>query len=80
LLRTQKRLILEEETLTNPDRIDAIARNELKMTLIRPNQLILPQTQDVEQGASNIVAMVDSKAANARNAAGIGAMKTNRRD
>ena len=60
LLRTQKRLILEEETLRNPERIDIIARNDLGMTPLRPNQLMLPQLQDVERGVSNAMAMAKS--------------------
>src|SRR5512136_2197669 len=32
LLRAQNRLMLEEEILRNPERIDIIARNELGMT------------------------------------------------
>jgi cell division protein FtsL len=66
LLRTQKSLILEEETLRSPERIDAIARNELKMTPLRPNQLIQPQIQDVGREASNVVAMVHSEAVDVR--------------
>ncbi len=62
LLRTQKKLILEEETLRNPERIDLIARNDLGMTPLRPNQFILPQFQDVERGLSNTMAMADSEA------------------
>jgi cell division protein FtsL len=77
LLRTQKSLILEEETLRNPERIDAIARNELRMTPLHPNQL-LPQNQDVERGASNVVAMAGSEAANARKTAEIGGFETDR--
>lgn len=61
LLRTQKRLALEEETLRNPERIDIIARNDLGMTPLRPRQLILPQIGDVERGVSNQMAMADSK-------------------
>ncbi len=61
LLRTQKRLILEEETLRNPERIDIIARNDLGMTPLRPNQLMLPQLQDVERGVSNAMAMAKSE-------------------
>jgi cell division protein FtsL len=63
LLRTQKRLILEEETLRNPERIDLIARNELGMTPLRPNQFILPQLQDSSRGLSNAFAMADSGSA-----------------
>jgi cell division protein FtsL len=63
LLRTQKRLILEEETLRNPERIDMIARIDLGMTPLRPNQFILPQPQDLERGLANTMAMADSEAA-----------------
>lgn len=63
LLRNQKRLILEEETLRNPERIDLIARNELGMTPLRPNQFILPSSQDMERSLSNTMAMVNSEAA-----------------
>ena len=62
LLRTQKSLILEEEILRNPERIDIIARNELGMMPLRPNQLILPQIQDVERSSNNEMAMADAKA------------------
>jgi cell division protein FtsL len=51
LRRTQNSLILEEETLKNPERIDMVARNELGMIPLRPNQLIAPQTQDVAPSA-----------------------------
>ena len=63
LLRTQKRLILEEETLRNPERIDMIARIDLGMTPLHPNQFILPQPQDLERGLANTMAMADSEAA-----------------
>ena len=46
LLRTQNALILEEETLKDPSRIDALARNVLGMRPLRPHQL-LPQTDNV---------------------------------
>ena len=61
LLRTEQKLILEEETLTNPERIDLIARTDLGMTPLRPNQLIIPQFSDMERGAFNTVAMVTSE-------------------
>jgi len=61
LLRTEQKLILEEETLTNPERIDLIARTDLGMTPLRPNQLIIPQLRDMERSAFNTVAMVTSE-------------------
>jgi cell division protein FtsL len=63
LLRTQKRLILEEETLSNPERIDIIARNDLGMTPLHPSQVMAPQFQDTELGIPNEMAMADSKTA-----------------
>jgi len=62
LLRTQKTLILEEETLRNPQRIDIIARSELGMIPLRPNQIIPPQMQDVARSIPNEMAMADTEA------------------
>jgi len=62
LLRTQKKLNLDEERLRNPERIDMIARNDLGMVLLRPNQLLLPQLQDGERRINNAMALVDSGA------------------
>jgi cell division protein FtsL len=63
LVRRQKSLMLEKQTLVNPERIDFIARNDLGMTPLRPSQFILPQIQDVERSLSNTMAMADSEAA-----------------
>jgi len=65
LLRTQAKLILEEETLRSPERIDTIARTSLGMSSLRPSQLIPPQLYN-EPGTSNAIAMVDSKATGLR--------------
>jgi cell division protein FtsL len=62
LLKDQKRLDVEAEWLKNPRNIETIARNELGMTLLRPNQFIPPPSQDVENGLSGTLAMVDSEA------------------
>jgi cell division protein FtsL len=59
LLHTQQSLVLEEETLKSPERIDRIARNELSLVPLRPNQLIFPQVPDVESGAAGVLAMAD---------------------
>ena len=77
-LRTQESLILEEKTLSDPEKIDTIARSQLGMTLLRPNQLILPQLQDVERSSQNAIAMVESGAAATRRAAGTGVLATAR--
>ena len=59
LLHEQQSLILEEETLKNPERIDRIARSELNLVPLRPNQLIPPQVQDIESSSADALAMVD---------------------
>lgn len=61
LLRVQKRLILEEATLKDPERIDSIARNDLGMIPLHPSQWVLPQRQDVEGSTSDAIAMADSE-------------------
>lgn len=60
LLRTQQKLILEEETLRNPGRIDAIARNDLGMAPMHPSQLILPQIPEGTSGYSDAMAMANT--------------------
>ena len=62
LLRTQKALIIKEEILRSPERIDTIARNELGLTPMRPNQLIMPELQNEEQSASDTLAMANPEA------------------
>lgn len=57
LLRDQKGLILEEETLKNPERIDSIARNQLGLTPLHPNQLIPAAFQDLGFGGAGTLAM-----------------------
>jgi cell division protein FtsL len=61
LLRTQRALILEEETLRNPERIDTIARSDLGMVPLRPNQLITPQSRNTRRGLFNEMAMADTE-------------------
>jgi cell division protein FtsL len=58
ILRVQNNLILEEETLKNPGRIDSIARNDLGMVLVRTNQLVAPQSRDSRAADSTTLAMV----------------------
>jgi cell division protein FtsL len=71
LLRTQKSLMLEEEILRNPERIDTIARADLGMTPLRPGQIILPQIQDGERSTNNVMAMADAKAVSMKRSAAI---------
>ena len=56
----QRNLILEEQILKNPERIDTIARNQLGMIRLRTNQLITPQFQDVEPIGSDTLALANT--------------------
>jgi cell division protein FtsL len=78
LLRIQKQLILEEETMKSPERIDTIARNELHMTPLRPNQILLQQPYDAGRSSSTVMAMVDSGAVNSQEASQTSALETDR--
>jgi len=60
LLREEKRLILVEQTLKSPERIDAIARNELGMAPLRASQLLTAQYPDVEWAGTTELAMAGS--------------------
>ena len=57
MIRLQRNLILEQETLKNPERIDGIAQDFLGMTRVRPNQLILPPIEQMELGRPTALAM-----------------------
>lgn len=48
LLRDQKNLILEEQTLKNPQRIEFIAQTELGMVRVHTNQLMAPALQSID--------------------------------
>jgi cell division protein FtsL len=69
LLRAEKMLVLEEEMLRNPERIDVIARNDLGMTPLHPRQLIMAPHADVDRGLTNAMAMADSGSANLKKTA-----------
>jgi cell division protein FtsL len=60
LVRTQQDLILEEETLKHPERIENIARNEMSMEPLQPNQLI-PRFRDIEAGRPAALALADAR-------------------
>ncbi len=63
ILRAQNNLILEEQTLKNPARIDSIARNELGMVLVRTNQLVAAQLPDAQVSGSTDLAMASPEPA-----------------
>jgi cell division protein FtsL len=76
-LDSQKNLILEEEILSRPDRIDDLARNELNMAPLHPSQLILPPFQN-GANAANVLAMADSQAAPLKKSTWVSASGSNR--
>jgi cell division protein FtsL len=59
LRRTERNLALEEQTLKNPERIDAIARNELGMLPLRPDQVIPAGLHVEEPGTAVALAMAN---------------------
>lgn len=71
LLRTQKALMLEEETLRNPQRIEIIARSELQMAPLRPNQVIPLRLRDDGSSLSHEMALVDTGAMSLETAASL---------
>ncbi len=60
ILRVQDNLLLEEETLKSPARIDDLARNELGMVLVRSNQVVAPPIQDARVSGSTDLAMANT--------------------
>src|SRR5205809_6147251 len=57
LLRVQKTLVLEEETLKDPARIDAVARGILGMTPLRPRQVLAAAMPDADLNAHPTLAL-----------------------
>ena len=65
LRRAERNLILEEEMLKNPDRIDGIARNELAMTPLRPNQIMASQFQAIGSARTTDLALANTQVSSA---------------
>ena len=61
LLRIQNKLIAEEKTLTDPERIDRMARTHLGLNPLNPNQLIVLPIQTIEESASNKLALAGAE-------------------
>ncbi len=61
LLGIEEKLVLEEETLTNPERIERLATLELGMARLRPGQLILPQPETGDRGMPASLALAGAK-------------------
>jgi cell division protein FtsL len=61
LTEEQKNLILVEETLKDPTRIDQYVREELGMTKLHPSQVIKPQPRIGDRGIPDSLAMTGSE-------------------
>jgi cell division protein FtsL len=60
LLRGEKALVLEIETLKDPARIDTIARDLLGMSPLRPHQFIPAGSPETEWRASSELALAET--------------------
>jgi len=59
-LELQKQLIVQEETLTTPERIERIATTDLDMTKLPPSRMILPPLETKGQSIPESLAMAGS--------------------
>lgn len=57
LRKTETNLIIEEESLKLPERIDRVARNELGLTPLHPYQILAPPLHEVELGRPTDLAL-----------------------
>jgi cell division protein FtsL len=53
----QEQLVLEEQTQINPERLEAIAFNNLGMVRLKANQIITSPAMDQNTGSSNALAL-----------------------
>lgn len=60
LLRVEKTLLLEAETLKDPARIDRIARNALGMNPMRPHQMIPAAQAEIDWNGSPELALAET--------------------
>ena len=60
LLRVEKTLMLEAETLKDPARIDRIARKVLGMNPLRPHQMIPGAQSDIDWNGSPELALAET--------------------
>ena len=64
MLVEQNYLVLEEESLKNPGRIETIAQNDLGMIRLHANQLVSPIQSETEAIGSETMAMLSDTSAN----------------
>ena len=61
LMRMRERLVLSEEVLQSPERIDRIARGRLGMEPLRPEQLLTPRSPYIPADRSVIAGLVPGR-------------------
>jgi cell division protein FtsL len=61
LTREREKLIVKEGKLYNPERIDRVAREQLGMAPLRPDQVLPPRIPDVVPVDRSALAMMDRK-------------------
>jgi cell division protein FtsL len=76
LKRTQRKLILDEAYLRKPERIDNLARTELNMAPLQPNQTIMTSFRNDVGG--NVLAMANSEVTDAGKTVQVRASRRNR--
>ncbi len=64
LTRLENNLILEEETLKRPERIDFIARTELAMEPLSPYQRLAPRFREISNGQTTPMILANVRATN----------------
>jgi len=64
LLERQEQLIVKEETLKDPARIESIATQNLDMVLLPPSQMVLPPLDRANQNIPESLAMAGSDEGN----------------
>ena len=58
--RQRVRLVVQEETLKTPERLERVAREELGMTLLQANQILTPAPLELETGSATRLALADA--------------------
>jgi len=60
LLQIRQQLILEEQTLKDPRWLEAVARKNLGLILLRPSQIIPPPLENLSNGGADSLALETS--------------------
>jgi cell division protein FtsL len=60
LQQIRQQLILEEQTLKDPRSLEAVARKNLGLVLLRPSQIIPPPLENLSRGGADSLALQTS--------------------